>query len=62
MTTNLNKNMVCDVTTGICGEATDAGMEIIDLTQPKKTVKLSPLNLGCAASRPSSWSMKKTKE
>lgn len=40
MTTNMNGNMICDLTTGVCGEAADSGMEIIDLTQPKKTVKL----------------------
>lgn len=32
--------MICDLTTGICGEAGDAELEMIDLTLPQKKVKL----------------------
>jgi len=36
-----NFKMVCDLTTGICGEVSDdASIGLIDLTQPKKTITL----------------------
>ncbi|WP_042149897.1 DsbA family protein [Paucisalibacillus sp. EB02] len=35
-----NKNMICDLETGICGEAGDEEMEIIDFNQPTKKVDL----------------------
>ncbi|WP_096273262.1 DsbA family protein [Paucisalibacillus globulus] len=35
-----NQNMICDLETGICGEAGDDEMEIIDLNQPTKKVDL----------------------
>ncbi|MBS4210053.1 DsbA family protein [Bacillus sp. FJAT-50079] len=33
-------NLICDLETGICGEAGEAAFEMIDLTQPKKTIDL----------------------
>ena len=31
-----NKNMICDLETGVCGEAGDEEMEMIDFNQPAK--------------------------
>ncbi len=37
----MTKNkMICDVETGICGDASDVAMEMIDLNQPEKKVTL----------------------
>jgi putative protein-disulfide isomerase len=35
-----NKNMICDLETGICGEAGDEEMEFIDFNQPTKKIDL----------------------
>ncbi|WP_130613571.1 DsbA family oxidoreductase [Cohnella abietis] len=35
-----NNPMACDITTGVCGDAGDDVLEIIDLNPPQKTVKL----------------------
>lgn len=35
-----NKNMVCDLDTGICGEIENEGMELIDFNKPTKTIDL----------------------
>lgn len=35
-----NNQLMCDMETGICGEATDGEMELIDLSEPNKTVDL----------------------
>ena len=37
--TNKN-NMMCDLETGVCGEASEDILEVIDLNQPKKTIEL----------------------
>lgn len=38
---NMTKNhMICDLTTGICGEAGEEEMEMVDLSIPQKKVKL----------------------
>lgn len=34
------KNMMCDIETGVCGEAENDSMEIIDFSQPNKTITL----------------------
>src|SRR5699024_4210470 len=33
-----NNNMICDLETGVCGEAGEEEMEVIDLNQPKKSI------------------------
>lgn len=35
-----NQNMMCDLQTGVCGEAGDDTVELIDLNEPEKKVKL----------------------
>ncbi|AZK48048.1 DsbA family oxidoreductase [Paenibacillus lentus] len=35
-----NKNMMCDLKTGVCGEVNDDGIELIDLNEPEKKVRL----------------------
>ena len=35
-----NNNMICDLETGVCGEAEGEEMEIIDFNQPVKTINL----------------------
>ena len=35
-----NKNMMCDLETGVCGEAGDEEMQIIDFNQPAKKIDL----------------------
>ncbi|MBM7599635.1 putative DsbA family dithiol-disulfide isomerase [Virgibacillus halotolerans] len=35
-----NNKMICDMETGICGEAGESTMETIDLSKPKKTIDL----------------------
>ncbi len=35
-----NKNMICDVETGVCGEAGDEEIEMIDFNQPNKEINL----------------------
>lgn len=35
-----NKNMVCDLDTGICCEIENEGMELIDFNKPTKTIDL----------------------
>ena len=37
--TNKN-NMMCDLETGVCGEASEDVLEVIDLNQPNKTIEL----------------------
>lgn len=37
---NEQTNMMCDLETGICGEGTDQGIQMINLNQPKKTIDL----------------------
>ena len=37
--TNKN-NMICDLETGVCGEASEDILEVIDLNQPNKTIEL----------------------
>lgn len=37
---NNNNNMMCDLTTGICGEAGEDAVGIIDLNPPRKTARL----------------------
>src|SRR4051812_12242855 len=37
----MTKNkMICDIETGICGDASDTAMEMIDLNEPEKRVTL----------------------
>ncbi|GGA72590.1 DsbA family protein [Ornithinibacillus halotolerans] len=52
-----NKNMVCDLETGICGEAGDEEMEIVDFNNPTKTIDLyyvtDPICSHCWAIEPS---------
>ncbi|MEK3889086.1 DsbA family protein [Bacillus sp. FSL K6-3431] len=36
----MKNNMICDLETGICGEAGNGEMEFIDLNKPKKTITL----------------------
>lgn len=35
-----NNNLICDIETGVCGVASDDDMEMIDLSQPTKTIDL----------------------
>ncbi|WP_156291900.1 DsbA family protein [Oceanobacillus salinisoli] len=35
-----NNNMICDVETGICGDAQEKDIEFIDLNQPKKSIEV----------------------
>lgn len=35
-----NNNMMCDLETGVCGPADDNGMELIDFSQPEKSITL----------------------
>lgn len=35
-----NNNMICDLETGVCGVAEEEEVEIIDFTQPKRTIDL----------------------
>src|SRR5690625_6018293 len=53
---NNNKNMVCDLETGICGEAGEEDMGLIDFNQPKKTVDIyyvtDPICSHCWAQEP----------
>lgn len=35
-----NKNMMCDLETGVCGEVNDDGIELIDLNEPETKVRL----------------------
>lgn len=35
-----NNPFICDPVTGVCGDTEDSGMEMIDLTSPKKTIDL----------------------
>lgn len=37
---NNNKNMICDLETGVCGIAEGEEMEMIDFNQPKKSINL----------------------
>lgn len=37
---NNNKNMICDLETGVCGVAEDEEMEVIDFNKPKKSINL----------------------
>lgn len=37
---NNNKNMVCDLETGVCGVSEENEMEVIDFNQPKKSINL----------------------
>ena len=37
---NNNKNMICDLETGVCGIAEEEEMEMIDFNQPKKSIDL----------------------
>jgi predicted DsbA family dithiol-disulfide isomerase len=40
MTKNNNSNMICDLETGVCGEAGGEEMELIDFNQPKKSINV----------------------
>lgn len=31
-----NKNLICDLETGVCGTGSDEEIELIDLNEPKK--------------------------
>lgn len=35
-----NNNMICDLGTGVCGEAGEEEMEVIDFNQPQKTIEV----------------------
>lgn len=35
-----NTTMICDIETGVCGEAGDEGMELMDFSQPEKEINL----------------------
>src|SRR5690625_4129809 len=53
---NNNKNMICDLETGVCGEATEEETGLIDFNQPKKTVDIyyvtDPICSHCWAQEP----------
>lgn len=35
-----NATMICDIETGVCGEAGDEGMELMDFSQPEKEINI----------------------
>lgn len=51
-----NKNIACDIETGVCGEAEDEEMGLIDFNQPKKSINVyyvtDPICSHCWAQEP----------